>query len=101
MKRRWYWTTGISAFQRYHPSILIQPSSLCCLLPSQMMELCSEPVWLLLQILCWKARGCTHVGQAIEFWVSTQRFVCVGGLAWSRMGVCVGRRYGDAHDQQQ
>ena len=58
MQRGWYWTTGTSAFQRYHPSILIQPSSLCCLLPSQAMELCPDPEWLLLQILCWKVRSC-------------------------------------------
>ena len=69
MKWVWYWTTGTSAFQRYHPSIL--PSSPCCLLPSQVMELCSEPEWLLLQILCWKAQEYTHGGQAFECWVST------------------------------
>ena len=84
MKWGWYWTTGTSAFQRYHPSILIQPSSLCCLLPSQAMELCSQPEWLLLQILCWKARPIGPFGQAIEFWVSTQCCVCAGGLVCSR-----------------
>ena len=51
------------------------------------MELCAEPEWLLLQILCSKARGYTRVGQAIEFWVCAQRCVCVGRLAWSRMRV--------------
>ena len=34
-----------------------------------MMELCSEPEWLLLQLLGWKARGYTRDGHAIEFWV--------------------------------
>ena len=48
MKWGWYWTTGTSAFQRYYPSNLIQPSSPCCLLPSQVMELCYEPERLLL-----------------------------------------------------
>ena len=71
MKLGWYWTTGTSAFQRYHPSNLIQPSSACCLLPSQVMMLCYEPEWLLLQILCWKAQEYTHGGQAFECWVST------------------------------
>ena len=84
MKWGWYWTTGTSVVQRYHPSILIQPSSLCCLLPSHTMELCSEPEWLLLQNLCWKARPIGPSGQAIEYWVSTQRCVCVGGLVGSR-----------------
>ena len=94
MKWGWYWTTGSSAFQRYHPSILIQPSSLCCLLPSQAMELCPEPEWLLLQILCWKAWPIGSFGQTIEFWVSTQRCVCAGGLACSRRGDfrCLSRR---------
>ena len=94
MKWGWYWTTGSSAFKRYHPSILIQPSSLCCLLPSQAMELCPEPEWLLLQILCWKAWPIGSFGQTIEFWVSTQRCVCAGGLACSRRGDfrCLSRR---------
>ena len=48
MKWRWYWTTATSAFQRYHPSNLILPSSPCCLLPSHAMELCSEAELLLL-----------------------------------------------------
>ena len=87
MKLGWYWTTATSAFQHFTSSNLIQPSSPCCLLPSQVMMLCSEPEWLLLQILCWKARGYTHVGQAIEFWVCAQRGVCVGRLTWSRMRV--------------
>ena len=52
------------------------------------MELCSEPEWLLLQILCGKARPIGPFGQAIELWVCAQHFVCVGGLAWSRMGLC-------------
>ena len=82
MKLGWYWTTGTSAFQHFTSSNLIQPSSPCCLLPSQVMELFSEPEWLLLQILCWKARGYTHVGQAIEFWMRGQRYVCVRGLTW-------------------
>ena len=80
MKLGWYRTTETSAFQRYHPLNLIQPSSPCCLLPSQVMELCSEPEWLLLQILCWKARPIGPFGQAIELWVCAQRFVCVCGL---------------------
>ena len=94
MKWGWYWTTGTSAFQRYHPSILIQPSSLCCLLPSQAMELCPDPEWLLLQILCWKVRPLARYGQAIEFWVSTQRCVCAGGLVCSSQGDfrCLSRR---------
>ena len=87
MKLGWYWTVGTSAFQRYHPSNLIQPSSPCCLLPSQVMELCYEPERLLLQILCWKAQVYTRDGQAIEFWVCAQRGVCVGRLTWSRMRV--------------
>ena len=87
MKWDWYWTTATRALQRNHPSTLIQPSPPCCLLPSQVMELCAEPEWLLLQILCSKARGYTRVGQAIEFWVCAQRCVCVGRLAWSRMRV--------------
>ena len=87
MKWGWRWTTGTSAFQRYHPSNLIQPSSPSYMLPSHAMELCSEPEWLLLQILWWKARVYTHVGQAIEFWVCAQRCVCVGRLTWSRMRV--------------
>ena len=82
MKLGWYWTTGTSAFQRYHPSNLFQPSSPCCLLPSQVMELFSEPEWSLLYVLCWKARVYTHVGQAIEFWMRGQRYVCVRGLTW-------------------
>ena len=86
MKWGWYWTTGTSAFQRYHPSNLFQPSSPCCLLPTQVMELFSEPEWLLLQILGWKARPICPFGQAIELWVCVQRCVCVGGLTWSRMG---------------
>ena len=52
------------------------------------MELCSEPEWLLPQILGWKARPIGLFGQAIELWVCAQRFVCVCGLAWSRMGFC-------------
>ena len=52
------------------------------------MELCSEPEWLLLQILCGKARPIGPFGQAIELWVCAQHFVCVCGLAWSRMGLC-------------
>ena len=48
MKLGWYWATATSAFQHFTSSILIQPSSPCCLLPSQVMELCSEPEWLLL-----------------------------------------------------
>jgi hypothetical protein len=52
------------------------------------MELCSEPEWLLLQILCWKAPPIGPFGQAIKLWVCAQRFVCVCGLAWSRMGLC-------------
>ena len=51
------------------------------------MELFSEPEWLLLQILCWKAQVYTRDGQAIEFWVCAQRGVCVGRLTWSRMRV--------------
>ena len=75
MKWGWYWTAGTSAFQRYHPSVLIQPSSPSCMLPSHAVELSSEPEWLLLQILCWKARGYAYVKQAIEFWVCS--VVCV------------------------
>jgi len=48
MKWGWYWTMGSSAFQHFTTSNLIQPSSACYLLLSQMMELCSEPEWLLL-----------------------------------------------------
>ena len=48
MKWGWYLMTGTSAFQRYHPSILIQPSSPSYMLPSHAMELSSEPEWLLL-----------------------------------------------------
>ena len=44
------------------------------------MELCSEPEWLLLQILCGKARPIGPFGQAIELWVCAQRCVCVCGL---------------------
>ena len=87
MKWGWRWTMESSAFQHFTSSNLIKPSSLCCCFPSQVMELCSEPEWLLLQILCWKARVYTHVGQAIEFWVCAQRCVCVGRLTWSRMRV--------------
>ena len=82
MKWGCYWTTATSAFQRYHPSILIQPSSPCRLLPSQVMELFSEPQRSWLGVLCWKARVYTHVGQAIEFWMCGQRYVCVRGLTW-------------------
>ena len=94
MQRGWYWTTGSGAFQRFPSRNLIQPSSLCCLLPSQAMELCSEPEWLLLQILCWKARPLARCGQSIEFWVSTERCVCAGGLVCSRRGDfrCLSRR---------
>jgi len=46
------------------------------------MELCSEPEWLLLQILGWKARPIGLFGQAIELWVCAQRCVCVCGLEW-------------------
>ena len=58
------------------------------------MELCPEPEWLLLQILCWKVRPLARYGQAIEFWVSTQRCVCVGVLVCSRRGDfrCLSRR---------
>ena len=64
------------------------------LLPSHTMQLCSEPEWLLLQILCWKVRPLARYGQAIEFWVSTQRCVCVGVLVCSRRGDfrCLSRR---------
>ena len=82
MKWAWRWTVGTSACQRYHPSILIQPSSPCRLLPSQVMELFSEPERSLLYVLCLKARVYTHVGQAIEFWMRGQRYVCVRGLTW-------------------
>ena len=77
MKWGWYWTAGTSAFQRYHPSVLIQPSSPSCMLPSHAVELSSEPEWLLLQMLCWKARECTYAGRAIEVWVCAQRCVRV------------------------
>ena len=87
MKWGCYWTTGTSASQHFTSTNLIKASSLSYMLPSQVMELFSEPEWLLLQILCWKARGYTHVGQAIEFWVCAQRGVCVGRLTWSRMRV--------------
>jgi|EP01043_Picozoa_sp_COSAG02_P001597 hypothetical protein len=32
MKLGWYWATATSAFQHFTSSILIQPSSPCCLL---------------------------------------------------------------------
>ena len=77
MKWGWRWTTGTSAFQRYHPSNLIQPSSPSYMLPSHAMELCSEPEWLLSLILGWKAQQSSRGGQAIEFWVCAQRCVRV------------------------
>ena len=86
MKLGWYWTTATSAFQHFTSSNLIQPSSPSYMLPSHAMELSSEPEWLLLQILGWKARLICPFGQAIELWVCVQRCVCVGGLTWSRMG---------------
>ena len=79
-------TTGTSAFQRYYPSNLIQPSSPCCLLLSHAMGLHADLFWLLSLILGWKARQLTHSGQAIEFWVCAQRCVSVGEMTWLRMG---------------
>ena len=87
MKLGWYWTTATSAFQHFTSSNLIQPSSPSYMLPSHAMELSSEPEWLLLQILGWKARPICPFGQAIELWVCVQRCVCVGRLTWSRMRV--------------
>ena len=84
MKLGWYWTVGTSAFQRYYPSNLIQPSSPCCLLLSHAMGLHADLLRLLPQILRSKAATLTRVGQAIEFRVCAQRCVCVGGLVWSR-----------------
>ena len=86
MKWGWYWTTGTSAFQHFTSSNLIQPSSASYLLLSQMMELCSEPEWLLSLLLGWKTRQSTCCGQAIEFWVCAQRCVSVGEMTWLRMG---------------
>ena len=87
MKLGWYWTTATSAFQHFTSSNLIQPSSPSYMLPSHAMELSSEPEWLLLQILGWKARPICPFGQAIELWVCVQRCVCVGGLTWSRWAI--------------
>ena len=87
MKWGWNWTTATSAFQHFTSSNLIQPSSPSYMLPSHAMELSSEPEWLLLYILGWKARGYTYVGQAIEFWVCAQRCVCVERLPWSREAI--------------
>ena len=56
MKLGWYWTTETSAFQRYHPSHLIQPSSACCLLLSHPMGLHADLFWLLSLVVGWKAR---------------------------------------------
>jgi len=100
MKLGWYWTAGTSAFQRYHPSNLFQPSSPCCLLPPQVMELFSEPEWLLLELLGWKARPIGLCGQAIEFWVCAQHIVCVGRLMWSRMGYFLASAAGGRLDGQ-
>ena len=86
MKWGWYWTTGTSAFQHFTSSNLIQPSSACCLLPSQMMQWHADLFWLLSLILGWKARQLTRSGQAIEFLMCAQRCVSVGRLPWSRMG---------------
>ena len=69
MKLGWYWTVGTSAFQRYHPSNLIQPSSACCLLLSHPMGLHADLFWLLSLVLGGKARKLTHGGQTIEFLV--------------------------------
>ena len=47
MKLGWYWTMATSAFQRYHPSNLIQSSSPCGLLLSHAMGLHADLFWLL------------------------------------------------------
>ena len=86
MKWAWDWTIGSSAFQRYHPSNLIQPSSACCLLLSHAMGLHADLFWMLSLILGWKARQLTRCGQAIEFCVCAQRCVSVGEMTWLRMG---------------
>ena len=82
MKWAWHWTMRTSACQHFTSSNLIQPSSPSYMLPSQVMELFSEPEWLLLQILGWKARPIGPFGQAIELRVCAQRCVCVCGLEW-------------------
>ena len=48
MKWGCYWTMETSAFKRYYPSNLIQPSSPCCLLLSHAMGLHADMFWLLL-----------------------------------------------------
>ena len=65
------------------------------------MELSSEPEWLLLQILGWKARPICPFGQAIELWVCVQRCVCVGGLTWSRMGYILAPAAGGRQQRQE
>ena len=87
MKWAWDWTMGSSAFQRYHPSNLIQPSSPSYFVLLQIRGLSTDLFWLLSLILGWKARQLTRGGQAIEFWVCVQRCVCAGGLAWSREAI--------------
>jgi len=67
MKWGCYWTAATSAFKHFTSSNLIQPSSTCYLLLSQVMGLHAELFWLLSLSLGWKARQLTRDGQAIEF----------------------------------
>ena len=86
MKWGWDWTMGSSAFQRYHPSNLIQPSSPSYFVLLQIRGLSTDLFWLLSLILGWKARQLTRCGQAIKFWVCAPRCVCAGETTWLRMG---------------
>ena len=69
MKWAWHWTMGSSACKHFTSSNLIQPSSPCYFVLLQIRGLSADLIWLLSQILRWKARPLTHCGQAIEFWV--------------------------------
>ena len=83
-----YLTTGTSAVQHFPALNLVQPCSACCLLLSHAAELHSQSELLLSRLSGSKAPSTDPFGQAIEFWVCAQRCVYVGGLVWSRMGVC-------------
>ena len=94
MKWGWYWTPGSSAFKRFSSRNLLGPSCPSCFPLLQTKGSTTDAPWLLSQILRWKGRPLARYGWAIEFWVSTQRCVCAGGLVCSSQGGfrCLSRR---------
>ena len=86
----WYWTTGTSAFQRYHPSNLIQPSSPSYFVLLQIRGLSTDLFWLLSLILGWKARQLTRCGQAIDAHIMNAAATAVDKrcICWRSTSAC-------------